>query len=859
MHCRKNFLELTEDERNRLAAAFNAIYADGTIKGHADHHEEYFFKGIHFGPAFLPWHRHMLMMIEQALQAVDPTVMLPYWDWTRADDSQNLDVEPWLSFFGGRSGKGQFTAWDFDRAASPSNQLPTSGAVLGQLQTGTFADFRALECGIHSAPHIWVGGTMAGGRSPLDPLFYLHHGNIDRLWALWQLNHAAVPQYTLDSDGPCDSVAEASVPLNSPMVGGATPASMLDHTALGYSYDADDRLPASLITGDPPDIELETPQIIFNDVPEGDTTKRAALFQVAGCEPLSFEVTSGPSAPFSLFAPGPFPYPAMGLPTEEVRIWLMYTGRTPGSVDAGVMTVVARNKFGDEIKRWENIPIMANSVKRPKVAVSLVLDESGSMLYDAGYGRTRLQVLQLAANTFVDQLFDDNGLAMVSFANAADKLMDLQVAGDMTSPVRADAHTQIAAHGPPDVYQHTCIGAGLQKAADIYATSPASSGFDIRSTIVFTDGFEDRDPRIAQVRPLINERVYAVGVGDAANVQNDVLRDLADGSGGFMLVTGAIAQDDQFLLEKFFIQVLAGVTNRDIVRDPDGWLIPGQVAQVPFLLTRSDIAFDAIALSRAPHYIVIGLRAPDGSVISQSQVAPAQFRAGSTATSFRITLPLVVNGNEHWEGEWRLLLYVLPLGDVPKVVGGSGFGPTLSLPYHALVHARSNLHLRASIAQSGLTAGSQLFLRALITEYGQPIETHPHVTAAITRPDQTTGAVTFTESATGEFEAGVVATQAGAYRFHIIATGLTGRGEPFTREHLLTAVVGRGSQQPPGSTEPGGDKFCELVDCLLEGGVLTDTLRRRLKRYGIDVAHLLRCVKSVCSQGKPSGGGNVLR
>lgn len=57
----------------------------------------------------------------------------------------------------------------------------------------------------------------------------------------------------------------------------------------------------------------------------------------------------------------------------------------------------------------------------------------------------------------------------------------------------------------------------------------------------------------------IGERVYAVGVANAANVQNEILRALAANTGGFMLVTGEIPQDDEFLLEKFFIQVLAGV------------------------------------------------------------------------------------------------------------------------------------------------------------------------------------------------------------------------------------------------------------------------------------------------------------
>src|SRR6266571_1110573 len=41
---------------------------------------------------------------------------------------------------------------------------------------------------VHSA----VGGDMETGSSPSDPLFWLHHANIDRLWAKWQKQHPGV-------------------------------------------------------------------------------------------------------------------------------------------------------------------------------------------------------------------------------------------------------------------------------------------------------------------------------------------------------------------------------------------------------------------------------------------------------------------------------------------------------------------------------------------------------------------------------------------------------------------------------------------------------------------------------------------
>ncbi len=41
---------------------------------------------------------------------------------------------------------------------------------------------------MHDRVHVWVGGSMGDVFvSPKDPLFFLHHCNVDRLWAQWQL------------------------------------------------------------------------------------------------------------------------------------------------------------------------------------------------------------------------------------------------------------------------------------------------------------------------------------------------------------------------------------------------------------------------------------------------------------------------------------------------------------------------------------------------------------------------------------------------------------------------------------------------------------------------------------------------
>ncbi len=55
----------------------------------------------HMGPAFFPWHRMYLHLFEQQLQSVDPTVMLPYWDWTV---DTGVDSYVWQDDFMGGDG-----------------------------------------------------------------------------------------------------------------------------------------------------------------------------------------------------------------------------------------------------------------------------------------------------------------------------------------------------------------------------------------------------------------------------------------------------------------------------------------------------------------------------------------------------------------------------------------------------------------------------------------------------------------------------------------------------------------------------------------------------------------------------------
>ena len=98
---------------------------------------------------------------------------------------------------------------------------------------------------------------------PNDPVFFMHHAQIDRIWAIWQRNHPGVANYNNNNisvgqgHGPNDHMwpwdAGASAPGASPFSGPdpgvaaahvpteaandlVTPANVLDPESLGYVY-----------------------------------------------------------------------------------------------------------------------------------------------------------------------------------------------------------------------------------------------------------------------------------------------------------------------------------------------------------------------------------------------------------------------------------------------------------------------------------------------------------------------------------------------------------------------------------------------------------------------------------------------
>ncbi len=231
----------------------------------------------HSAPVFLPWHRMYLIRFEEELQRVlgNSDFGLPYWDWARdgeiTPDRNQIQTDLWgaeaLGEPRGNVRSGQLanlnirieqvrgTLWSvstrrirrnsgrdvgslptFSDVTSAMNETRYDSAPWGQSALGHRNRLEGWINGpqLHNRVHVWVGGDMSPGTSPNDPLFFLNHCSVDRIWEAWMARNGRSYE-PRNSEGPAghriDDLMVAI--LGDPM----RPSNVLDPSSW-YSYDS---------------------------------------------------------------------------------------------------------------------------------------------------------------------------------------------------------------------------------------------------------------------------------------------------------------------------------------------------------------------------------------------------------------------------------------------------------------------------------------------------------------------------------------------------------------------------------------------------------------------------------------------
>jgi len=864
----------------------------------------------HGDSVFFPWHRELLYQFEKLLQSVDPSVTIPYWDWTREQTSAAAGY-PFKNDFIGRDGdradddhvKRDPAAppvdathpyiYPFDPEAwsltvnvlDPMDTLDFFQRQLGEnvtgdapnlpqnsvTVTGTGTNFRAAINGansyltlrsrsedLHNLVHRWVGGNMLRMTSPNDPVFFMHHANIDRMWSIWQKKVAGgTSLYQQLSSAAGHKLNDAMI-FNDvappPFPTGATIAQVIDGHAMhgvGVWYQSDI-----------PELTNDTgPNLSFTGVPAGLTSYKAVKFKIKGCRPVHFRISGAPTGQFGLvdmngmtnvteFIANPDDAADFFYGYVWVRLTAVAGAIAPSAVDIHAYLVDEEGYYaateGGKFPLGDfHVTLSATTVARDNNSIALVLDRSGSMGEPAGGTSTKSDLLVTAIQVFRDLMLANDEIAVVTF----DDLVDTPISMQHVSGAPAFSTVDLTPRND------TWIGGGIQQGAVELATATHTN----KSMIVLTDGNQNVHPYIAELPAgTITNTTYAIGFGLPGTVSDAALQDITANTHGDLIITGNISTDEQrFNLTKYFVQVLAGVTRTDVILDPQGSLFFGTTQTIPFQLSDTDVYADIITLCPIPKMIDFYLETPGGKIIKPSTAAAEpniDFIMGQQVVFYRMVLPaLAADEAGSHAGKWTAILSLKDRDELQKLGGERPVIEALrtnalrgSLPYSFVVHSYSNLTLNAYKHQQSLQPGAAVTLFASLKEYDVPLSSTATVWAEITNPDQSSFDLKLPRIDAATYSASFHTSQAGVYSCRLRAEGLTSKGFPFTREQTLTAGVYRGNHEVVPQSNPD-EVICHLIECFLSEKVLTRGAIEKFSEMGIDLKHLRQCISKACA------------
>jgi len=231
---RKNIRKMSDLEINTLRNAFEALYA---ISNPNDTRGYQWIAGRHGYPGnychvsppdFYSWHRAYIYEFEERLRDAQQratgqaTVTLPYWDWTvydaAKDDATGIPKvcsEPTYKDLvtGKVKPNPLFSAYSIATQKNTTRNPVRLRSYLAQRKQQVDdalndPDFMSAQNKINSGPHGNVHVYTGGGTGDMtqvrtaafDPIFWLHHAQVDRIWWLWQRKHgdSTMPQARLD-------------------------------------------------------------------------------------------------------------------------------------------------------------------------------------------------------------------------------------------------------------------------------------------------------------------------------------------------------------------------------------------------------------------------------------------------------------------------------------------------------------------------------------------------------------------------------------------------------------------------------------------------------------------------------------
>ncbi len=188
---RKNAFKITPTEQAAYMLGVSKMIADGSygrfVAIHADMRHKMHTMGLpgQVGTwRFLPWHRAYLVHFEKELRKREPSAFIPYWKWVDGT------IPDWIKAFKPSvnvPGQGVIK----NTRTIPASPITDPARIKTLLQISDYFTFtQELEGNPHNIGHVLLGRPMSRvPTAPSDPMFWMHHGEVDRIWAEWQKTH----------------------------------------------------------------------------------------------------------------------------------------------------------------------------------------------------------------------------------------------------------------------------------------------------------------------------------------------------------------------------------------------------------------------------------------------------------------------------------------------------------------------------------------------------------------------------------------------------------------------------------------------------------------------------------------------
>jgi tyrosinase len=158
---------------------------------------------------FLPWHRMFVYYFEEIIRDVsgEKSFTLPYWNYSTSNKTFHGVIPPeftkkndplYKSLYVENRNPGVNMGQPIDKG-HPPNTLSTDSLseCFYEPSGGVHPGFcQRLDFGLHGTVHVLVGNAQNMGSVPYaggDPIFWLHHCNVDRLWASWNAGERKNP------------------------------------------------------------------------------------------------------------------------------------------------------------------------------------------------------------------------------------------------------------------------------------------------------------------------------------------------------------------------------------------------------------------------------------------------------------------------------------------------------------------------------------------------------------------------------------------------------------------------------------------------------------------------------------------